>query len=151
MGPTPFFHTQVYFPSTVCLKPYPFSTEGSWHPVKNHLAIYVRLIPGLCVPFNWSICLPVSNTTLFWVLHLCSKFDKNSGIFKFTLFQDGLGFLLGGGPLKFHVNFGMGFGIFAKTTLGFWQIALTLQIILGSINNLTILKSSNVFPRMHAF
>ena len=49
MGPTPFFHTQVYFPSTVCLKTILSPLKGLGTLVKNHLAIYVR-------PYSWALC-----------------------------------------------------------------------------------------------
>lgn len=46
------------------------------------------------------------------------------------------------GALRFHVNFRMGFSIFAKISWGFLTgFALSIKIAFGSIDMLTILSS----------
>ena len=103
---------------TLC-NPMDCSTPG--FPVLHYLPelaqIHVHWVCDAIQSIGLYICFH-ANTTLFKLLEFCRKCwirkYESSGFF--LLFQDCFGYL--GGPVKFHMNFRMGFSISAKNDTG---------------------------------
>lgn len=98
---------------------------GIWHTCQKSFDwIREGLFQSSLHPVPWVYACLHAYTTLFWLLLVCSKLwnqEVRPPVFFFFFFRTILAIR---GPLRFHMNFGMGFSVSTekkKMPLRFWQ------------------------------
>ena len=125
-----FLHVDIMFYLHCLLEELSFSpTEWSWLPCQNHLTICV-FISGLLIRFYWCIYLSYANSHCFCYCSFVILIDLKSGseetpvLFIFRIVS------AVHGPLRFHMNFKMGFSVSTKKVFGILKEIILHWVIL---------------------
>lgn len=119
-------HVEIQFSSLHLLKNYPLLVGWSWHPCQKSFDYICRglFLGCLCYSIGLYVCL-YANTTLIWLLQLCSKFWNQEMLSPPLLFSFKIVLAIWV-SLRFQMNIRMKFSIYANNI-----IKILIRIVFG--------------------